>query len=135
MDETVAVLMLTEVDYRTGRSHDMAALTARAHALGIVTVWDLAHSAGALPVDLAAAWRRFRGGLHLQIPQRRPRRARPSSMSPPATPNRVRPALSGWLGHDAPFAFEPAYRPGRGHRADARRHAACAANGRPRCRA
>jgi len=54
MDETVAVLMLTEVDYRTGRLHDMAALTAKAKALGIVTIWDLAHSAGALPVDAPA---------------------------------------------------------------------------------
>ena len=51
--DDLAVLMLTEVDYRTGRRHDMAGLTARAQAAGALTVWDLAHSAGALPVDVA----------------------------------------------------------------------------------
>ena len=54
IDETIAVLMLTEVDYRTGRLHDMRALTRRAHAAGALTVWDLAHSAGAIPVELEA---------------------------------------------------------------------------------
>ena len=52
IDDSVAVMMLTQVDYRTGRLHDMAALTEKAHVSGVVTVWDLAHSAGALPVDL-----------------------------------------------------------------------------------
>ena len=53
IDETVAVTMITEVDYRTGRKHDMATLTARAHEKGALAIWDLAHSAGALPVHLA----------------------------------------------------------------------------------
>ncbi len=48
IDETIAVTMLTEVDYRTGRLHDMKALTAKAHSLSVLCVWDLAHSAGAI---------------------------------------------------------------------------------------
>ena len=53
IDESVAVLMITEVDYRTGRRHDMAALTAKAHSVGALAVWDLAHSAGATDVKVA----------------------------------------------------------------------------------
>ena len=53
--DSVAVVMLTEVDYRTGRRHHMADITARAHEMGALVVWDLAHSAGAIPVDLAGA--------------------------------------------------------------------------------
>ena len=69
IDETVAVLMLTEVDYRTGRLHDMAALTRKAHAARALTVWDLAYSAGAIPIDVLSAEGRFRRRLHLQISQ------------------------------------------------------------------
>ena len=109
----VAVLMLTEVDYRTGRLHDMAALTRAAHDAGALTVWDLAHSAGALPVDLAGTGADFAIGCSYKYLNSGP--GGPAFIYvAPRHAERARPALSGWLGHAAPFAFEPGYRPGRG---------------------
>jgi kynureninase len=108
-----AVVLLTEVDYRTGRRHDMAAVSARARAAGAVTVWDLAHSAGALPVDVTAAGADFAVGCTYKYLNGGP--GAPAFIHvAPHLADRARPALSGWLGHEAPFAFEPAYRPARG---------------------
>ncbi|NBE09020.1 kynureninase [Paragemmobacter ruber] len=113
IDETVAVTMITEVDYRTGRKHDMAAITARAHQMGALTVWDLAHSAGALPVDLAGVGADFAVGCTYKYLNSGP--GGPAFIYvAPRHADRARPALSGWLGHEAPFAFDLAYRPGRG---------------------
>ncbi len=113
LDEEVAVLLLTEVDYRTGRRHDMAALTAAAHRKGILTVWDLAHSAGALPVDLAGAGADFAVGCTYKYLNSGP--GGPAFIYvAPRHAEHARPALSGWLGHEAPFAFAPDYRPGPG---------------------
>ncbi len=113
IDETVAVLMLTEVDYRTGRLHDMKALTRKAHSLGVVTLWDLAHSAGALPVDLAAAEADFAVGCTYKYLNGGP--GAPAFIYvAPRYADKVRPALSGWLGHEQPFAFDLSYRPGGG---------------------
>jgi kynureninase len=113
LDESVAVMMITEVDYRTGRRHDMAALTARAHELGALAVWDLAHSAGALPVELAAGGADFGVGCTYKYLNSGP--GGPAFIYvAPRHAERVRPALSGWLGHEAPFAFDADYRPGRG---------------------
>ncbi|RMD90280.1 MAG: kynureninase [Alphaproteobacteria bacterium] len=113
VDERVAVLMLTDVDYRTGRRHDMAALTALAHAAGALTVWDLAHSAGALPVDLAGCGADFAAGCSYKYLNGGP--GAPAFIF--VTPQHIaaaRPALTGWLGHEAPFAFDPDYRPAKG---------------------
>ena len=74
IDDKVAVLMLTQVDYKTGRKHDMMALTQKAQEAGAVVIWDLAHSAGAFEVELEQSWMRNCGWLHLQIPQCRTRR-------------------------------------------------------------
>ncbi|CAO3403794.1 kynureninase [Azospirillum palustre] len=111
--EDVAALMLTQVDYRTGRLHDMAALTAKAHAVGVVTVWDLAHSAGALPVDLAGAGADFAVGCTYKYLNGGPGAPAFIYVAPQHTAT-ARPALSGWMGHEAPFAFDPSYRPGAG---------------------
>jgi len=113
IDETVAVVMLTEVDYRTGRLHDMKTLTAKAHAAGALTIWDLAHSAGAIPVDLAAAGADFAVGCTYKYLNGGP--GAPAFIYvAPAHVERVRPALSGWMGHAAPFAFDLDYRAGPG---------------------
>ena len=105
----VAVLMLTEVDYRTGRRHDMAALSAKAREMGVLTVWDLAHSAGAIEVDLQGAGADFAVGCSYKYLNGGP--GAPAFIYvAPRHAARARPALSGWLGHAAPFAFEPAYR-------------------------
>jgi kynureninase len=111
--DDVAVLMLTEVDYRTGRKHDMAALTARAHAAGALVIWDLAHSAGALPVDLTGCDADFAVGCTYKYLNSGP--GGPAFIYvAPRLADQVRPALSGWLGHEAPFAFDRDYRPGQG---------------------
>lgn len=113
IDDSVAVLMLTEVDYRTGRLHDMAALTAQAHAAGAITVWDLAHSAGALPVDLAGAGADFAVGCTYKYLNSGP--GGPAFIyAAPRHAGAAWPALAGWLGHAAPFDFAPDYRPGAG---------------------
>ncbi|MCG6904882.1 MAG: kynureninase [Rhodobacter sp.] len=113
IDETVAVLMLTQVDYRTGRLHDMNALTAQAQGCGALTIWDLAHSAGALPVDLTAANADFAVGCTYKYLNAGP--GAPAFISvAPRHIDHIAPALSGWLGHAAPFAFDLDYRPGAG---------------------
>lgn len=113
IDETVAVVMVTEVDYRSGRRHDMAALSARAHEKGALIIWDLAHSAGAFPVGVAAGGADFAVGCSYKYLNSGP--GGPAFIYvAPRHAETVQPALSGWLGHDAPFAFEPGYRPGPG---------------------
>ena len=113
IDDTVAVTLITEVDYRTGRKHDMAAITARAHACGALAIWDLAHSAGALPVELAKCHVDFAAGCTYKYLNSGP--GGPAFIYvAPRHANAARPALSGWLGHDAPFAFDLGYRPANG---------------------
>lgn len=113
IDEQVAVVSLSHVNYRSGALHDMARVTRLAHQRGALMLWDLAHSAGAMPLQLAACdvdfavgcgYKYFNGGpgapafiyvaqrLHAQL----------------ATP------LSGWFGHAQPFAFDPRYQPAAG---------------------
>ena len=121
IDDETAVVMLTEVDYRSGRRHDMARITDLAHDKGALVIWDLAHSAGAIPVDLnrplaldggrakgdgadfalGCGYKYLNGGpgapAFLYVARRRQDKAMP--------------VLSGWLGHAEPFAFDLGYRP------------------------
>ncbi|WP_274961298.1 kynureninase [Lentibacter algarum] len=111
--EDVAVTLITEVDYRTGRLHDMKALTAKAHSVGALTIWDLAHTAGATDVKLSEARADFAVGCTYKYLNGGP--GAPAFIYvAPQHANLVRPALSGWLGHDAPFAFDLSYRAGAG---------------------
>ena len=111
-DET-AVLMLTHVNYRTGAMHDMAGLTATAHAAGVLTVWDLAHSAGAVPVHLNAANADFAIGCGYKYLNGGP--GAPAFVwVNPRHAERFWQPLAGWWGHAAPFEFTPDYRPASG---------------------
>jgi kynureninase len=113
LDERVAVLMLTHVNYRTGRMHDMAALTRAAHTAGALTVWDLAHSAGAVPVDLQAAQADFAIGCGYKYLNGGP--GAPAFVwAHPQHAERFWQPLAGWMGHAAPFEFTPGYRPAAG---------------------
>ena len=134
----VAVLMLTHVNYRTGRMHRMLETTRAAHAAGALVVWDLAHSAGAVPVDLHGADADFAIGCGYKYLNGGPGAPAFVWAHPRHTARmdreQLRQPLSGWLGHAAPFEFAPGYRPARGHRALRLRHAAGAGDGGARVR-
>ena len=115
IDERTAVVMLTHVNFRTGAMHDLHGITARAHDAGALTVWDLAHSAGAVPVALNSANADFAIGCGYKYLNGGPgapafvfaaaRHLEALAGDPFAQP------LAGWLGHRAPFVFDPGYAP------------------------
>jgi kynureninase len=115
LDNDTALLMLTEVDFRTGARHDMGALTAAAHAAGALVLWDLSHSAGAVEVQLnhhhvdlavGCGYKYLNGG--------------PGSPAflyvATALQEELRNPIQGWLGHDNPFLFDSEYRRASGIR-------------------
>lgn len=113
IDDSIAVVMLTQVDYRTGRMHEMAQVTAAAHAAGAVMLWDLAHSAGALEVDLAGSNCEFAIGCTYKYLNGGP--GAPAFIYVrPDLAETIEPALSGWLGHRKPFDFDLNYKAGAG---------------------
>ncbi|MEX2453915.1 MAG: kynureninase [Rhodospirillaceae bacterium] len=113
IDESVAVAMLTHVDYRTGEMLDMRALTARVHMAGALMLWDLSHSAGAVPVDLNEANADFAVGCGYKYLNGGP--GAPAFLFVAARlQEAARQPLSGWMGHADPFAFEAGYRPADG---------------------
>jgi kynureninase len=115
LDETIAVLMLTHVNYRSGRMHDMQSLTRRAHDNGILVIWDLAHSAGALPLQLDDWGVDFAVGCGYKYLNGGP--GAPAFIyAAMRHQESIRQPLSGWMGHRAPFAFEQDYLPAHGMR-------------------
>ena len=111
--EDVAVAMITHVNYRTGEMHDMRALTEHIHAQGALALWDLAHSAGAVPVDLNGANADYAVGCTYKYLN-----GGPGSPGFVWVPKRHQDAfsqpLSGWWGHKSPFEMNPVYRPDHG---------------------
>ncbi|CAN7446401.1 kynureninase [Pseudoduganella sp. LjRoot289] len=113
IDGDTAVLMLTHVNYRTGYQHDMADVTALAHRRGAVVVWDLAHSAGAVPVDLNGADADFAVGCTYKYLNGGP--GAPAFIWVPKKHQEAfTQPLSGWWGHAAPFAMAPDFTPATG---------------------
>jgi kynureninase len=113
LGEDVAVVSYSHVDYRTGRAHDMAAITSAVQAAGALMVWDLSHSAGAMPVDLGGygadfavgcTYKYLNGGPGAPAYVMAARRHHAAMQSP----------LAGWTGHARPFAMEDSYEPAPG---------------------
>ena len=122
-DQRLAILLLTHVNYRTGRMHPMAEVTRAAHEAGAIVVWDLAHSVGVAPIRLdgdgaldeaadfavGCGYKYLNGGPGAPAfawvhPRHVARMDREGWRQP----------LSGWMGHAAPFAFTPDYVPAGG---------------------
>jgi kynureninase len=112
LNEDVAVLLLTQVHYKSGRVRDMAAITKRAHEVGALVVWDLSHSAGAIPVDLNGANADFAIGCGYKFLNGGP--GAPAYLFAAARHHAATPVLSGWFGHARPFEFEEDYDPAAG---------------------
>lgn len=115
LDDSVAVMLLSHVNYRSGQMHDMASVTALAHERGALTIWDLAHAAGAVPVDLNGANADFAVGCTYKYLNGGPGSPAFIWVAPRHTKDFWQP-LSGWWGHTRPFDMAVAYEPAGGIR-------------------
>lgn len=116
IDQDTAVVLINHVDYRSGELRDMAKLTARAHEVGALVIWDLCHSAGALPIALDDCQADFAVGCTYKYLNGGP--GSPAFVyAATRHHDQLRQPLSGWWGHARPFAFETGYAPAPGVRA------------------
>jgi kynureninase len=113
LNEQVAVVALTHVNYKTGRVYDMAAITRRAHEVGALVVWDLAHTAGAMACELNGTNADFAVGCGYKYLNGGPG-APAFAFAAERHHAALRQPLTGWHGHAAPFAFDQGYRPAPG---------------------
>ncbi len=113
IDEDTAVAMITHVNYRTGYMHDMAALTQVIQRAGALALWDLAHSAGAVPIDLNGVHADFAVGCTYKYLNGGPGSPAFAWIAKRHQDALAQP-LSGWWGHRAPFEMDPVYTPGQG---------------------
>jgi len=113
IDQDVAVVSLTQVNYRTGQIYDMAKISAAATAMGALSLWDLSHSAGAIPVDLTGAGADLAVGCGYKYLNGGP--GAPAYVFVPKRLHQaIRQPISGWMGHAAPFEFSGDFRPAPG---------------------
>jgi kynureninase len=113
IDEDVAVVTLTHVDYRSAAIHDMKAVNDMAHSVGALTVWDLSHSAGAIEIDLNGADCDLAVGCGYKYLNGGP--GAPAFLYvAEALQGELRSPLQGWMGHAQPFAFDDDYQPAPG---------------------
>ena len=115
LDDDVAVVLLSHVNYRSGQMHDMAAVTRQAHERGALIIWDLAHAAGAVPVDLNGADADYAVGCTYKYLNGGPGSPAFIWVAPRHIPDFWQP-LSGWWGHQRPFDMTVAYEPAGGIR-------------------
>ena len=110
IDETTVAVAITHVHFKTGHIHDMAAITARAQQMGALAIWDLCHSAGAMPVDLNGCNADFAVGCTYKYLNGGP--GSPAFLfAAKRNQGKVQQPVTGWWGHAAPFAFDRDYRP------------------------
>ncbi len=113
ISDDVAILFLTEVDYRTGKKHDILKLTTKAKKFNVITIWDLAHSLGVLPINLKRLKVDFAVGCTYKYLNGGP--GSPAFLyAAPQHHKQLQNPIKGWLGHSSPFNFEPNYLAGNG---------------------
>lgn len=112
-NDDIALVMLTEVNYRNGARHDMQQMTQKAHAAGALILWDLAHSAGAVPLALGACDVDFAVGCGYKFLNGGP--GAPAFIYAASRhQGQFQQPLSGWFAHKDPFGFHPTYAPDKG---------------------